>query len=106
MEETKQKDNKAFAIHGVSGSITVNKGRANRYKDIYSKSLWFDNAEYFDIQDDGEMLIIKKCYMEIPKTAQKFTKTRHFQFVSELPLGTFDIDEDESNEDELVVYYR
>ena len=93
-------------IHGVSGSITVYKGRADRYRDIYSKSSWFDNSEYFVIQDDSESLIIKKCYMEIPKKAQKFTKARHFQFVSELPLGTFDIDEDESNEDELVIYYR
>jgi len=106
-DKSKQKSTEqALTIPVVSGSITVYKGRADRYRDIYSKSSWFDNAEYFDIQDDGECLIIKKCYMEIPKTAQKFTKARHFQFVSELPLGTFDIDKDESNEDELVIYYR
>lgn len=101
---TKKKEQCTIPV--VSGSINVHKGRSDRYRDIYSKSSWFDNAEYFDIKDDGECLIIKKCYLEIPKNAQKFTKARHFQFVSELPLGTFDIVEDESNEDELVIYYR
>lgn len=101
---TKKKEQCTIPV--VSGSIKVGKGRADRYRDIYSKSSWFDSAEYFDIQDDGECLTIKKCYLEIPKTAQKFTKKRHFQFVSELPLGTFYIDEDESNEDELAIYYR
>jgi hypothetical protein len=105
-KDSKKEQTKQCTIPSVSGSITVYKGRADRYRDIYSKSSWFDNSEYFVIQDDSESLIIKKCYMEIPKKAQKFTKARHFQFVSELPLGTFDIDEDESNEDELVIYYR
>ena len=105
-EHNNQKNDKALHIGFVSGSITIYKGRLNHYRVIYSKSSWFDNAEYFDIQDDGECLIIKKCYLEIPKNAQKFTKARQFQFVSELPLGTFDIDEDESNEDELFIYYR
>lgn len=90
----------------ISGSISVSKGRAYPYRQLYSNSEWFDNAEYFVIEDDGECLIIKKCYMEIPKNAQKFTSGRHFQFLSELPLGTFEFDEEESNEDELVIYYR
>ena len=104
--DNKKEQNEQCTILVVSGSITVYKGRADRYRAIYSKSSWFDNAEYFEIQDDGECVVIKKCYLEMPKTAQKFTKSRNFQFVSELPLGTFDIDEDESNEDELVIYYR
>jgi len=43
--------------------------------------------------------------MEVPKNAQKFSKTRRFHFASELPKGTFDFDE-ESNEDKLVIYYH
>ena len=104
--DSKKTETEQCTIPSVSGSISITKGRTDRYKQLYSNSKWFDVTEYFDIQDDGESLIIKKCYMEIPKTAQKFTSGRHFQFVSELPLGTFDIDEEESNEDELVVYYR
>ena len=104
--DNKETETKQCTIPSVSGSISVTKGREDRYKQLYSSSEWFNGAEYFNIQDDGESIVIKKCYMEIPKTAQKFTSGRHFQFVSELPLGTFDIDEEESNEDELVVYYR
>jgi len=105
MTEENKNTEKQCDINVVSGSISITKGRADRYRQLYSSSEWFDGTEYFDIQDDGESLIIKKCYMEIPKTAQKFTSGRHFQFVSELPLGTFDIDEEESNDGELVVYY-
>lgn len=90
----------------IKGTISVYKGKGDRYRQMYSGSDWFDNAEYFDIQDDGYCLIIKKCYMEVPKTAQKFTYGRQFHFVSELPLGKFEIDSEESNEDELVIYYR
>jgi len=79
--------------------------KSDRYKKIYSNSKWFDDAEYFNIEDKGDFLIIRKCYMEIPKTALKFSG-RKFVFVSELPLGVFDIDMEESNEDELVIYYN
>lgn len=104
--DSKKTETKQCTIPVVSGSISVYDGRTDRYRQIESSSRWFDNAEYFDIQDDGESLIIKKCYMEIPKTAQKFSKIRRFHFVSELPKGTFVFNEEESNEDELVIYYR
>ena len=52
-------------------------------------------------------MTIKKCLgIEIPKNAQKFPKTKHFQFTSELPIGKFEFDEDESDKDMLVIYYR
>ena len=105
MKKDNKKIQKQYDVQIVTGNISITKGRLDRYRQIYSSCKWFDGAEYFDIQDDGESLLIKKCYMEIPKTAQKFTSSKHFQFVSELPLGIFDIDEEESNEDELVVYY-
>ena len=90
----------------ISGTIKVRKGKSDRYKMIYSNCKWFEDAEYFDIQENNEVLVIKKCYMIIPKTAQKSKKVGFFYCVSELPLGTFNIDENESNEDELVIYYK
>jgi hypothetical protein len=106
MNTDSKENEKQCDIHVISGSINVGKGRADPYRDIYSKSPWFNSAEYFDIQVDDECIVIKKCYLEIPKKAQKFTTSRHFQFKSELPLGTFCFDEEESNEDELLIYYR
>lgn len=90
----------------ISGSISVYDGRKDRYRQIESSSRWFDDEEYYVIKDDEDgCLTIKKCYMEIPKNAIKFSKTRRFHFVSQLPKGTFCFDEEESNEDELVIYY-
>ena len=90
----------------VSGSINVTAGRNERYRQVHSNSKWFDSSEYFTIKDDGECLTIKKCGLQIPKKAQKFTSSRHFMYVSQLPLGRFEFDVEESSEDELVIYYR
>jgi hypothetical protein len=83
--------------------VHIYKGRADRYRVLHSSSKWFDGCEYFIIKDDANgCLRIIKCYLEIPKNAQK--RTTGFQFVSELPIGTFKFDED-STEDELIIYY-
>ena len=95
-----------FCQTDVSGSINVTAGRNERYRQVHSNSKWFDNSEYFTIKDDGDCLKIKKCGLQIPKNAQKFTSSRHFMYVSELPLGRFEFDVEESSEDELVIYYR
>ena len=100
-------ENKALSQTSVSGSISITKGRTERYRAVYSNSNWFDECEWYIIKDDGECLTIKKCLgMEMPKNAQKFPKTKHFQFTSELPIGKFEFDEDESDKDTLVIYYR
>jgi len=89
----------------IIGNISITKGRAEPYRQVYSNSSWFNDAEYFIIEDDGECLVIKKCYLEIPKKAMKLTSGKNFQFRSDLPLGKFEFDKEESNEDELVIYY-
>lgn len=90
----------------IRGTINIYEGRLGRYRNLKSSSKWFNESDHFDIQDQGSgLLIIKKCYLEIPKSAQKCTKGGSFSFLSELPLGTFDIDEEESTEDELIIYY-
>jgi hypothetical protein len=97
----------SFCQTRVSGSISITKGRTERYRAVYSNSNWFDECEWYSIKDDGECLKIQKCLgIEIPKNAQKFPKTKHFQFTSELPIGKFEFDEDESDKDTLVIYYR
>jgi hypothetical protein len=87
----------------VIGSIIINNGRAENYRQFKSNSNWFKNAEYYSIKEDGNCLIITKHYLEVPKNAQK-TKTGHFMCLSGLPLGKFKFDEQESTEDELVIY--
>jgi len=89
----------------VVGSINVTAGRAQRYRQLYSNSKWFDDSEYFTVKEDGKCLKIRKCGLHIPRNAQKFTSSRHFMYVSELPIGRLDFDPEDSSEDELVIYY-
>lgn len=74
-------------------------------KEIVSKSEWFNDVEYYIVEKEDECLIIKKCYMEIPKNALKFSDSKHFRLTMDLPNGTFIFDED-SNEDELVILFE
>jgi hypothetical protein len=90
--------------HSVSDSITVSNGCQQTQKQIHSNSKWF-TEEYYTLNDDGECLIISKCYMDIPKNAHKFKKNNAFSLITEMPNGRFEFDE-ESTEDELVIYYR
>jgi hypothetical protein len=92
-----------FCQTRVSGSIIINKGRNDNYRQFKSNSDWFNNAEYFTLIENGNCLTIKKHYIQVPKNAQK-TKTGHFMCISELPIGKFEFDEDESSEDVVVVY--
>jgi hypothetical protein len=93
-------------LRRISGGISISKVR-ERYRCIYSNSKWFEECEWYQIKDDGECITIKKCLgVEVPRKAQKFTKSKHFQFVSELPTGKFEFDEEESTIDEVRIYYR
>lgn len=102
-ETSKQDNNSVLHKTNVSGSITISNGRNENYRQFKSNSKWFDNAEYFTLIECDNCLTIKKHYMEVPKNAQK-TNRGYFMCKSELPVGKFEFDEDESSEDVVVVY--
>ena len=90
----------------VSGSIIVYDGIRLSQKHIKINKDWA-NTEYFTIKDDGECLVIKKCYMDIPKNAYKLRKGCLLSIEhSEIQNGKYVFDNEESTEDEAVVYYR
>lgn len=89
----------------VSGSITVSNGRNDNYRQFRSNSNWFSDSEYYTFNEDYGCLIIKKHYIEVPKNAQR-TNNGYFHCVSEMPLGKFEFDEEDSTEEELIIYYR
>jgi hypothetical protein len=68
---------------------------------------WFNNCEFFTITDNLEhkYLHVKKHYIDIPKKARNVKNTR-FCFFADIPVGNYEIDEDESNQDELIIYYN
>ena len=104
--EPTQEEKEALHIGVVGGSITVYNGGRSTQKHIAISKEWA-TEEYYTIKDDGECLIIKKCYMEVPKTAKKLCGNKHISIEhSEIQNGEYVFDSDESNEDEVAIYYR
>ena len=68
---------------------------------------WFNNCEFFTIIDnlEHEYLHIKKHYIDVPKKARN-TKGARFSIFADIPVGNYEIDKDESNQDELIIYYN
>lgn len=102
--DSKKEQNEQCTIPVVSGSITVFEGTAINQKKIYSNSKWFD-CEYYDVNIFDDYFTITKCYLEITKKARKLNKAKQLSLICDIPLGEFEFDE-ESTEDELVIYYR
>lgn len=95
----------ALHIGGVICSITISNGRNDNYRQFKSNSNWFSDSEYYTLNEEDGCLTINKHYMEVPKNAQK-TNRGYFHCVSAIPLGQFEFDDEESTEDQLVIYYR
>ncbi len=90
------------------GTIRIHKASYDNQRHIQVCCDWFFNQEYFIIVDDGEKIVFKKCYMIVPKKAYRLSKSKVKQFtiLSNAKLGVFSVCLEESNEDELIVYYK
>jgi hypothetical protein len=109
-ENLNKKETANSDLGAVSSSIFCAIGRTNRYRNIYSNSNWFADCEYYVITEKPDCLIIRKCGLEFGENAVKVNKKKtggfDFQIVSELPIGKFEFDKEESNEDVAKIYYR
>jgi len=103
-KDNKETETKQCTIPSVSGSIIVYDGTIINQKKLYSNSKWFD-CEYYNINLFDDYFTIKKCGLEVSKKARKLSKSKQLTLICDIPLGEFEFDED-STEDELVVYYR
>lgn len=89
--------------------ISITKGNhiTDRYKMFYSGSEWFDSEFKYVIKDDGECFsIVKKNRFYEGKSYSISNKGTISRIISNISLGVFYSDEDESNEDELFFYYN
>ena len=107
--ETKLTEKEVLHIGGVSGSITVKALERGNQRQILSKSKWFNPKSDYVVKDNGEYLTISRPDLDYRSKTYKAIKLGsgwiRLNILSEMPIGTFDFDED-STEDELVVYYR
>jgi len=104
--DNKNAETKQCTIPSVIGSISIHRYGRLTQRAIKSKTKWFDECEYYTIEADEECIIITKCRMEIQKKAHRYTKGTGLKVEMDLPYGNFVFDDEESTEDELVVYYR
>ena len=95
----------SFLQTASSGSITITKGKNEDYRKFYLKSTWFDECEYYKFKSYGDYLLIRKYRLDTPKKVIKINKIKSFEMVINAPLGTFHIEEEESGEDEVILYY-
>ena len=96
----------------VDDNIRMNvlvSGKGDRYRKLYCRGDWFNDVEYVEFIYNPSFLLVRKCFLEIPKRAIKIPNGKggfDFDMVSKLPLGLLSLDVEDSTEDELVLYYE
>tara|TARA_R110000822_G_C14977789_1_gene458123 strand:+ start:77 stop:418 length:342 start_codon:yes stop_codon:yes gene_type:complete len=111
-EDNKNVETNKFAITDLSGSILINNSSSQNQYMISSKHSFFKN-EYIKVYIDDYSLIFSiptidyngKMYKS--QINNNSVEWRYFSINNEFGLtGKFEIDVEDSSEDELVVYYR
>ena len=86
-------------------TIFHTKGKRENYKQIYVCEEWSKGCDYFTLQEYYDKLIIKKCYLDIPRNALKLSKPNNLiSYQSYIESGRLYADLQESDEDTLVFY--
>tara|TARA_R110000868_G_scaffold103241_2_gene284352 strand:- start:810 stop:1139 length:330 start_codon:yes stop_codon:yes gene_type:complete len=90
--------------------IFVSLGRGNAYRQINTKSTFFDGCEYFIIKEDEDKITFERAPLDTRRNIKKAVKDNagwvRFQFTSQIPVGRYVVDTDDSDEDRIVVYYK
>ena len=112
MKTIEEKTKKQLNLHVVSGSILINNNTGRNQYIISGKHPMFKN-EYVKVNVSYDCLVFSvptldyKGKMYKTQFNNKSINWRYFSVTNELLInGKFEIDTEESTEDELVVYYR
>lgn len=83
--------------------VTIAKYRLNGVqRKITGKGIWFKNHSFFNLEFVDNYLIIKKCYNEDSKKRLKMNPSTQIYF--DIPYGNYEACEEESTDDELIIY--
>lgn len=89
--------------------IFVSAGRGPRYRQVNTQSPFFLDCDYFIINEDEQKITFERAPLDATGNIKKGVKYHgdwiKFQFTSEVPIGTYKFDPEESDEDRIVVYY-
>ena len=92
-------------MNSTKGYLRVSESATRDCRQISFKSDWFIGGEYYSIDEYDDYMVVTKHYIDMPSTALK-SKKGYFQCKSVAPLGRFEIDQEESTEDEIIIYYE
>jgi hypothetical protein len=100
----------AFHKKTISGYINVSASKYSNLRQITSNSNFFDGAEEFIIKETENSFTITlaticyqgKTYRKVPGRYGWIA----FTCISNLPLGRYEFDQEESSEDCVVIYYQ
>jgi hypothetical protein len=112
MKTIEEKTKKQLNLHVISGSILIHNNTGQNQYMIGAKHPMFKN-EYVKVNVSSDCLVFSvptldyKGKMYKTHINNKSIDWRYFSVTNELLItGKFEIDTEESTEDELVVYYR
>jgi hypothetical protein len=105
----KEKRTQQLPQNAVSGSIVIARHTTERQRYIASNSNFLSGDMIIKIE--GDRLIFRKPMIDYEGKTYKMSKnkkTGKYQtaIIGELPIGKFEFDADESDEDCRVVYYH
>ena len=89
----------------MSNTITISRSSNSSYRQVKINSDWYEGSEFFTVKTSDGFMSITKHYLDVPAKAYKSIRG-YFHFPTDIPLGKFEIDEEESNEDELIIYFE
>jgi hypothetical protein len=81
-----------------------------RLRQLSSNDKFFSDAEYCSVNENDGYYVINKHRLDVPKKASKLHACKYnwfsFTLVNEMEIGVYEIDEQESCEDYLVIYHK
>ncbi|HRH53149.1 MAG TPA: hypothetical protein PLN38_07485 [Chitinophagales bacterium] len=90
--------------------VSIQIGNKNETR-VYTNSSFFDDCEFYQVDVTDKKVVIKKCCLDTPKNAKTIRRTKkgHIIFtlaLADIPCGVYPFDKEETNDDELVFYYK
>ena len=98
-----------MGVHKLQDNMVsiVRSGRKyNNHRNIFSNNPFFKKGDYVTIEEDDYCLIITKHGLDTPHNAKVITSEGRIHHITNIKPGRYEIDEEESTEDQLIIYYN
>lgn len=91
----------------LENGVRIYSERYGKVRHLIFSSNFFDDCEYYTINVFHDYFVVKKHRLDTPKNSLKAHKNLNRYHIklygAELPIGTFKVDLEDSDEDELYI---